>query len=423
MHTSNADLTKSQKFVIFAVTFGSILEWYDIYLYVYWAPIISSLFFKQNSQFLNTFNTVLLFSVGFIFRPLGGIFFGHLGDRIGRKQTFILTIILMTIPTFVLGLLPVYDQIGIFAPIFLAIIRILQTFPAGGEIPGVFCYLYENSSQNNKKFMTSFAGVGNQIGILLSALECFLFEIYFTEEFLIEWGWRISFIVGGFIGLSGYYLRYKLHETKLFHEMVLHHKMSKKSLLEILKIRWKSILTGISYGAAQTGSFHLVSILFPVYIYRAIGIDPTKNFIASIIFIGLMTLPLPIYGLIGDRFGVKKILIGSCIGMICLLYPLHVAISDMSTQYMMWIMGMYVLCFTSITAYWPYLISNLFPTSDRYTCTGLSFNIADGVFGGLTTLIALYILEASGDIGSFVWILLICCIMSLVSFIKIKTSN
>lgn len=413
-------LNKPQKYVIFAVTFGNILEWYDIYLYIYWAPTLAKLFFNPNSGALSLFNTVGFFVLGFFFRPLGGIIFGRLGDRLGRKKSFILSILLMTVPTFFLGLLPTYAHIGVFAPILLALTRILQTFPAGGELPGVFCYLYENADVKNRKFITSFAGVGNQIGIALGALEGFLFESYFTPHFLMDWGWRISFIVGGFIGLGSYYLRYKLHETKLFREMVVHHKVSQQPVFNVIKTNWKGIITGVSYDSIQTISFHLISILFPVYLYKALGVNHTQNFIASLIFLILMTAPLPVFGLLGDKWGIKNLLIGACVGMLVLLYPLYEAMTAFSVEYVIGIIALYALCLTCITAFLPYLISNLFSTSERYTCVGLSFNITDGILGGLSTLVALYILETTKNPSSLIWILLISCIVSLGSYIKLK---
>lgn len=415
----HSTLSKSQKKVIFAVTFGNILEWYDIYLYVFWAPTLSTLFFKQGSPSINLFNTIAFFALGFFFRPLGGLLFGRLGDHLGRKTSFILSILLMTIPTFVLGLIPTYSQIGIFAPIILAFSRVLQTFPSGGELPGVFCYLYESADCRNRKFMTSFAGVGNQIGVALSVIECFLLEKFLPEDILINWGWRISFIFGGFIGLTGLFLRYKLHETHLFQEVV-DHKTPEKSLSEVIKSNWKNIMTGISYGSAQTVSFHLMSILFPIYLYKNIGIDFHQNLTYSLVLLALTTLPLPVFGLLGDKFGVRKLLICACVGIICLIYPMYEAVHAISMGYKVIISILFVMCFTCITALWPYLISNLFGTSVRYTCVGLSFNLADGVLGGLSIVASTYLFNFTGNPGSFTLILAIACFISLFSYLNIR---
>jgi MHS family proline/betaine transporter-like MFS transporter len=195
-----------QSQIVLAVTFGNILEWFEIYLFVYWAPTLSGVFFDFDSALLNLTSIFLIFGIGFIARPLGAIFFGHLGDMIGRKKSFLLSITVMTIPTFLMGFLPTYAQVGIWSPILLGILRLLQSFPAGGESPGAFCYLYENADSGNQKFMTSWGGFGNQIGTILSVVESILMEKFLPLDFLLSWGWRISFFTGGLIGLLGIYL-------------------------------------------------------------------------------------------------------------------------------------------------------------------------------------------------------------------------
>ncbi len=410
---NNRLLSKSQIHVIFAVTFGNILEWYDLYLYIYWAPTISTLFFDQHSSSAKLINTIAFFALGFIFRPLGGIIFGRLGDHFGRRVSFLLSIVLMTIPTFALGFIPTYSQIGIMAPIILAIARILQTLPSGGELPGVFCYLYENANSNNRKFMSSFAGVGNQIGIALSTLECFLMDSFMPKEMLIHYGWRISFILGGFIGLFGLFLRFKLHETKLFQEAV-HHKMIEKSIKDVIKLNWKKITTGICYGSAQTVSFHLISILFPLYIYKKML---PNNFVSSMAVIALITLPLPFFGYLGDKFGIKKMAICSCIAMPFLIYY---SMLTSILSHKIFSGCLFVVCISCLTAFLPYLVSHLFHTSERYTCIGLSFNISDGVFGGLGLILSALLFESNGNLSYYVIFLALCCAISLVSFMKIK---
>lgn len=421
--TKNIPLNKTQKQIVWAITFGNILEWYDIYQYIYWAPTISNLFFNPESPTSNLFKALSLFALGYICRPLGGLFFGRLGDLIGRKKSFILSIILMTIPTFIIGLIPTYDQIGIFSSFILAACRVLQTFPAGGEIPGAFCFLYENAEEKNRKFMTSFAGVGNQIGIALSAIECLLLDSYLPEPFLTDWGWRISFILGGFIGLTGFYLRYKLHETKLFHDVVIHHHMDKSPLFNVLRENWRKIIQGIGFGASQTVSFHFISILFPVFFYKTIGMNQAENIKSSIIFMLLTTIPLPIIGFMSQKMDIKKLLVSISILMIFLLYPILICFKNSDPTSLLIFMTFYIICFTGITALWPYLISNLFPTPVRYTCLGLSFNICDGIFGGLSTLLTFYFIDMIGNFPFFIITLGICCLISLSSFLLIRESK
>jgi MHS family proline/betaine transporter-like MFS transporter len=411
---------KQQRSVILAVTFGNILEWYEIYLYIYWAPIIAGLFFTFESPLINLTNTLLLFAMGFLVRPLGGVFFGRLGDRVGRKRAFYLSIIVMTVPTFLMGCIPTYAQIGVFAPILLALMRILQSFPSGGELPGAFCYLYESAGPTNRRFMTSWGAVGNQLGIIISMLECFFLKKYLSHEALITWGWRISFLVGGLIGLCGFYLRRKLHETPLFEEMARNNKVTRRPILEVVKEYRYGIWMGILICALDAAAFYALSVFFPVYFEKVIGTSYSQNIIIALILLIVTTVPLPFFGLLGDKFNNKTMLITSTVGIILLLYPLYHSIHSPSLIYTGIIGTVFTLCFTCLTALIPFLLADLFPTRVRYTCVGLSFNIVDGVVGGLSPVIGLYLVHYTGNPGSFCWVLLICALISLYAYLKLK---
>jgi MFS transporter, MHS family, proline/betaine transporter len=189
-------LKKAQAQVILTVTFGNILEWFEIYSYAYLAPILARVFFNFESSLVNLISSFVIFGSSFLTRPFGGILFGRLGDIIGRKKAYLLSITIMTIPTFLMGCLPSYAKWGIFAPLSLVVLRLLQSIPAAGEVPGTICFLYENSDLGNNKFITSWTGVGNQIGAILGVIETFIMDQFMSDEFLMTWGWRISFWSG-----------------------------------------------------------------------------------------------------------------------------------------------------------------------------------------------------------------------------------
>ncbi len=414
---------KKQGSVILAVTIGNILEWYEIYLYIFWSPIISQLFFDTGSPSANLINTFLLFALGFLARPLGGLFFGRLGDRIGRKKALILSITIMTVPTFLMGLLPTYAQIGIFSPILLGVLRLLQSFPGGGELPGAFCYLYESAEPKRRRFMTSWGSVGNQIGILISILECFLLEKLLSHEDLITWGWRLSFLVGGLIGLFGFCLRSRLHETPLYIDMEKHKTISKAPILSVLNKYKYGIFLGILFCAVDATSFYALSTLFPVYFEKILGTTYSQNLIITILLLLLTTIPLPFLGMLGDKFSNKKMLIASVIGIIILLYPLSYAISQTSL-FLIGVIGVFFVLFcTCITALLPYLLTDLFPTNVRFTCVGVSFNIVDSIVGGFTPVTALYLLGYTHKESSFNLIILVSAIISLCSYFYIKNRH
>ena len=424
MNLASLDFSKKQKrMVIFAVTLGNLLEWYELYLFVYWAPIIAELFFDSNSEYVNLTYTFLIFGMGFLARPLGGVFFGRLGDRIGRRKSMLLSMLMMTVPTFITGLLPTQAMIGSLAPILLGFMRLFQSFPAGGEHPGASCYPYENSKVQNRRFMSSWGAFGFQVGILISTVECFFLEKYLPYEDLITWGWRLSFIVGGLIGLCGLFLRYRLHETPLYREMLSHEQIVKEPLLEVVQRYWKKMLLGVGFCALNSSAFYLLTVNLPVYFGKILGISYKDNLIITMFLLILITVPLPLFGKLADRFDNQKMLVASTIGIILLLYPIYFTINHPSLVLMGVLILIFSLFFTFLSALIPYLLSDLFPTHARFTCVGISFNVVDALIGGFTPVVALYLLHLTGQQGAFCWFLLFCALLSLGSYLAMKEKH
>ncbi|HSX26566.1 MAG TPA: MFS transporter [Chlamydiales bacterium] len=413
---------KEKKTIILAVTLGNLLEWYEIYLYVYWAPIIAKLFFHSD-DLSNLTHTFLIFAVGFLARPLGGLFFGRLGDLIGRRKALILSVMMMIFPTFVTGFLPTYAQIGMMAPIILGFMRIFQSFPAGGELPGAFCYLYESSPIRTRRFMCSWAALGYQLGILISTVECFLLEKYLSTEALIQWGWRLSFLIGGLIGFFGLYLRKRLHETPLYLEMETHEHVVKTPILHVLNYYKKGIFLGILFCALNSSAFYLISVNFPFYFSQALGMDYSNNLLIIVFILIFITIPLPFFGFLGDKFNNKKMLIGSTLGIVLLLFPFYFAITQSSLLLMILTIIPFCLFFTLLSALIPFIIADLFPTNVRFTCVAVSFNLSDAIIGGFTPAAALYLFRFTGNQASFCWILFFTSLLSLISYLVMKERN
>lgn len=411
---------KREHSIIFAVTIGSILEWYEIYLYIFWAPTLSKLLFNHSSETVNLIGTFLLFAVGFLARPLGGIIFGRIGDLFGRKKSLILSIVVLAIPSFVMGILPTYEKIGLAAPILFGFMRLFQSLPAGGELPGAFCYLYESTHIHHRRYMTSWGAVGNQLGIIISMFECYLLEWYLTPEQLISWGWRFSFIFGGVIALFGFYLRCRLSETPLYKDMKKHHHVLRQPILQVVSRYRKNILMGILFCLSNSVGFYLISVLFPTYFSTILNIHYDRNILISLFILVLTTIPLPLIGMLGDRFSNKKILIGASLVMIILLYPLYLSIASAVFTLSLIIATLFILAFTCLTALIPYRFAALFPTPARYTCVGISYNLVDGIFGGFSPALALYFVSRTQSEVICYWMVFFSAVISLFAFFKIK---
>lgn len=408
---------KIQLRIILPVTFGNILEWYDIYSYAYFAPILARVFFDFHSPLSNLVGSFVIFGSGFLARPFGAILFGRIGDLIGRKSAFVWSIVMLTLPTFMMGCLPTYAQIGIYSPLLLASLRFLQSIPAAGETPGTICYLYENADSTNRKFMTSWTQVGNQIGAIIGLVETFLMDHFMSDEFQMSWGWRISFWVGGLFGLFGIYLRRKLDETPVYKSLKEHCRIDKESIIAVLKNHKKTIAIGTAFGVINASTFYLLATYIPTYLDKALGLSPVQNAIASLSFLLLTTILLPFFGVLGEKINIKSLLVYSSVLIIALLYPLYFAINNNSLIWIAIIGTVYVVPITLITAYMGFILAHLFPAPIRFTAVGVSFNLADGIVGGFSPAIALFLLRITNDQAAFCWFILLCAAISLVSYV------
>lgn len=414
------ELKKRQIHVILAVTFGNILEWYQAYSYVYLTPVLARLFFHFDTQESNLFMAFMVFGIGFMTRPIGGFLFGRWGDLIGRKSAFIWSILIMTFITFLVGCLPTYSQWGIWAPICLIILRILQSLPESGESPGSYVFLYENADLDNRKYMTSWGAFGNQIGAIIGVFEVFVLDQFMSEEFLLSWGWRISFWSGAAIGLFGFVLRRTLDETPVFKDLQSHHKFDTETFVEVIYNHKKKIMLGTAFGVVNAATFYLIATYLPSYFNEAIGLNKRVNGLISIFLLVLTTVLLPVFGSLAHKFQVRRLMIGSALSIIILLFPLYYFIRESNMVMTFIVSCLYVIPVSCITALIPFVLLRLYPAPVRFTGAGLAFNLADGIIGGFTPAIAILLTHYMNNKASFCWFILVCAIISLFSYLKIK---
>jgi len=421
-------LNTEQTRVISLVTFGNLLEWFDIYAYAYLSPILAKVFYEQQSSEDNLIKIFLIFGIAFIVRPFGGILFGRIGDRFGRKTSFLWSVILITIPTFAMGCLPTYSQIGVYASYLLAALRILQAIPAAGEFPGAMCFLYEFSNrqpgQHNRRFMTSWSEVGNQLGAILAVAEAYFMKTYTSPEFMLAWGWRITFWSAGAVGILSIYLRKALHETPMFESVKKHHTIGPETTHHVFTKYKRQVILGTAFGMVCASTFYLAATYIPAYLWKELGLTYTQNIIVTLSILSLSTLLLPFIGKLGDIWNNKMMLVSSILIVIVLLYPLQYAMSTHNMLLLLFIGLVYVIFTSCITALIGYVLAHLFPVQIRYTAVGLTFNIADGIVGGLTPAIALALYHWSGNQAIFCWYIFGTALVSLIAILLIndKTS-
>lgn len=412
-------LETEQRHIIKVVTFGGVLEWFDIYSFAYLAPILSKLFFNFNHSANNLLGALTLFGVGFISRPFGAILFGRIGDLIGRRAAYTSSITLMTIPTFLMGCLPTYSSLGIWAPVLFYLLRFVQSIPASGEIPGTICFLYENASKNNAKYMSSWTFVGNQIGAILGLIVTVMSD-WLLSDFMMTWGWRLSFWIGGLLGLFAIYMRHTLLETPTFKNLKSHHHIDKETIKEVINNHKGLILWGVGFGAILAVTFYIFATYIPVYLGTFVRLNSFRLSWIMVFLLISMTIFMPIIGKIADKVSSKNILIYSSAFVLLLLVPLCLFLNSKNFIGLIIVGILFLIPIACISAIYPYWVAHIFHSKVRYTGTGLAFNLAGSFIGGLSPALALFLMEYYKNPGAFCWYVLLCSIASIISYLKIR---
>ncbi|OAI86318.1 MFS transporter [Pseudomonas putida] len=329
--TSGKGITQDERKVIFASSLGTVFEWYDFYLYGSLAAIIAKHFFAGVNETTAFIFALLAFAAGFAVRPFGAIVFGRLGDMIGRKHTFLITIIIMGVSTAIVGLLPSYAAIGVAAPIILITLRLLQGLALGGEYGGAATYVAEHAPPGKRGFFTSWIQTTATLGLFLSLLVILACRTALGTEAFEAWGWRIPFLLSILLLAVSVYIRLQLHESPVFNRMKAEGKASKAPLTESfarwdnLKVVIMSLLGGTAGQAVvwYTGQFYALFFLL-----QTLKIDPQT---ANLLIAGSLLIGTPffvIFGSLSDRIGRKKIIMAGCILAALTYFPIFKGLTE-----------------------------------------------------------------------------------------------
>lgn len=396
---------KMRKIVISGMI-GNALEWYDYALYAQFAYIIGMKFFPE-TEFVEIL-TFAVFAAGFVVRPLGGVLFGQIGDRMGRRVALVLGIILMAVPTASIGLLPSYDDIGIAAPIILVIIRLLQGFSLGGEFSGCIAYVVEHSPHDKKGLAGSTSFISMCIGIMMGIAVAQSFKHYLSTESLLSWGWRIPFVAGLFIGLVGLYIRSHLSESPIYKAAKAQGLLSRTPLRETIKEYWRETLMAMIVYINVCAPFYTTTVFVKSYILNLGYSESQENVLCWVILLS-MTIALPIAAYISDKIGRKPVIIWSSVALIASIYPTFLALHTMN--YALAILSLMIFA-AIVGAYMgpvPTILVELFPTRVRFTGVALSYNVSVAIFGGTTPMIGAALYKFTGEQISFAFYLTAVC--------------
>ncbi len=394
---------------IAASVIGNAIEWYDFAVFGFLAPITDHLFVSASNTLTSLIYVYLLFAIGFISRPIGGIVFGYIGDHYGRTSTLRITIWLMSLPTVVIGLLPTYATWGIFTPLSIGLLRFLQGIALGGEYTGAIIYMTETAPTKNQALFSSIVYTSATAGILIGSSVVTLNAHLFDTQTLYAWAWRLPFLLPLLFSFFGYYLRKNLPEPRYNNKLILHNHFFKN----LFKQHYKKFLTTIRLDAFNAIGFYIFFIFTVTYFHSILHIDINFSLLLNTAALLLLSIMMPVSGYLADRFGNKKILF---IAGICLLFTIPLAFTLFSKSHLLVtsvIMLLLALFFGLAQGTLPSTYVRLFPKEIRASGLSISYNISNALFGGTAPAMAVWLIKTTGSIYAVVAYLLIALIISL----------
>lgn len=401
--------------VLIAGMLANGLEWYDYALYAFTTLIISKQFFPEGDDSVHLLATLGIFAVGFVARPFGGVFFGVIGDKFGRRKALMLSIFLMAVPTGCIGLLPTYEHVGIWAPLLLTFIRVLQGLSLGGAFSGSMTFLVEHAPEGRRGLMGSTSIISLILGFLFGSIVCMAIQVPLSETQYESWGWRIPFILGIPISLVGLYIRNHTEESATYTEAKQSGGLSATPVREVFASQKIHMLQAVGIYVTVTMPFYLLAAYFITFtehtLLRSHNDALMLNF--SNMVIALVLAPFGAW--LSDIYGRRLVLGLTAIGFLIVAYPMFYLM--LHGDFMQILLGqtLFAICVGFYIGPVPALLVEIFPTRIRYTGMSLSYNFAAAAFGGTAPMICHWLIDATHNVYSISAYVVVCALVSLVS--------
>ena len=399
---------------IFNVTSGNFLEQYDFFLFGLYAKAIGQTFFHADSSYAALMKTFLIFAVSFLMRPIGALVLGPYVDRIGRRKGLMVTLSIMAVGSLLIALTPGYATIGFAATALIFIGRLAQGFSAGVELGGVSVYLSEIAEPHNRGFITSWQSASQQVAVIFAAVLGYLVSVAFTKAQVDAWAWRIPFFVGCAIIPFIFWLRKSLQETEAFATRQEH--PSTRQIMSTLATNWKVVLVGMCMVATTTTMFYFITVYTPTYGKEVLHLSTAESLLATVM-VGISNfILLPVGGYLSDKFGRKPLLITTTTLIFITAYPLlswltqNISLSHMLVS-LLWLSLLYSFYNGALVV----SLTEMMPSSVRIAGFSVAYSLATSVFGGLTPMIATYLVEQTGSKSMPAFWLMFAAIVSLIA--------
>ncbi|MEU0786767.1 glycine betaine/L-proline transporter ProP [Streptomyces sp. NPDC006173] len=392
-----------------AASLGNAMEWFDFGIYSYLAVTIGHVFFPSGNGTVQLLSSFATFAVSFLVRPLGGMVFGPMGDRVGRKKVLAVTMIMMAVGTFAIGVIPSYATIGFWAPVLLILFRLVQGFSTGGEYGGASTFIAEYAPDRRRGFFGSFLELGTLAGYVGAAGLVTVLTSALGSGGMESWGWRVPFLVAGPIGLVGLYLRLRLDETPAFQKLEdeSSHKASdaasavettaKGDLAKIFRDYWPTLILCVCLVGAYNITDYMLLSYMPTYLSDEMGYSETHGLIILIVTMAVLMLIISQVGKLSDRFGRKPLLMAGMLGFLFLSVPAFLLVqqgSMVAVSAGMLMLGLSLVCMLGTMSA---ALPALFPTQVRYGSLSVGYNLSASLFGGTTPLVITALISVTGS--------------------------
>lgn len=390
------------------------MEWYDFGVYGYLATTIARVFYPGTGGLLGAFGTL---AAAFALRPVGGLVFGPLGDRIGRKRVLVTTLVLMTLGTTATGLLPGYRAVGVAAPILLVVTRMVQGFSAGGEYVGAMVYVGEQAPDNKRGMMAGFLPLSSQAGYVAAGAMVTGLQAVLSEAEMLSWGWRIPLLLSAPLGLAALYLRLRLEESPAYRQAD-SEGPDVSAQLRRTTGQWRPLLLCIALVLTYNVTDYLLTGYLPSYLQTSARLPHAAGLLVIVLTLLVLMSAVVLLARLSDRIGVKPVLWAGCVMLVCLSVPVFGLIRS-ATDYPsafagVLLIGLMLLCFDATL---PATLPALFPTPVRYGALAIGFNISVSVFGGTAPLIAEALVSRTGNPTAPSYLLVIAGVIGAVALV------
>jgi metabolite-proton symporter len=430
MADTSAPPTKSIVKVVAASLIGTTIEWYDFFLYGSAAALVfNKLFFPSVDPLTGTLLAFTTYAIGFLARPLGGLVFGHFGDKIGRKKLLVLALLMMGGATFAMGLLPTYATIGIGAPILLTVLRLVQGFALGGEWGGAVLIVSEHGDAKRRGFWASWPQAGVPVGNLLATAVLAVLAAVQTDEAFLSWGWRVPFLLSGLLVGVGLWIRLTVSESPIFLEAQRKAELNKTEVAEkapivtLLRLHWREVLIAMGARMGENVSYYVITAFILVYITGPLGLSKSYGLNAVLIASAVHFISIPLWGALSDRVGRRAVYLFGAVGVGVWIFVFFTLLDTKSFGSIVLATTVGLVLHGAMYGPQAAFFSELFGTRVRYSGASIGYQLASIVAGALAPLIATALLKRFDSTVPVALYVGFACLLSIIAVLVAKETR